>query len=143
MLGIKMQKAVFEGLVFDEADNPAPVVYVGEDPTYVIVDRGFKYHVDARRVDEQVIAAFVEQMQANKSMVSDQIMKMMGKDDLFTKASVDSNLKNADKQMAQLHTTGIPQQAREYLGMMGFRIVIDRHGDIISLTTPSAAESDE
>ncbi|HQX75728.1 MAG TPA: hypothetical protein PLW39_12795 [Thermoflexales bacterium] len=138
-----MQKAVFEGLVFDEAENPIPVVYVGNDPTYVVVDHGFKYHVDAQRVDDQVIAAFVEQMQANKGMVSDAIMKMMGKDDLFTKASVDSSLKNADKQMAQLHTTGIPEQAREYLGMMGFKIVIDRHGDIISLTTPSAAEPEE
>ena len=120
-----MQKAVFEGLVFDETENPAPVVYVGQDPTYVVVDRGFKYHVDAHKVDEQVLAAFVEQMQANKGMVTDQIMKMMGKDDLFTKASVDSSLKNADKQMAQLYTTGIPEQAREYLGMMGFRIVIE------------------
>ena len=47
-----MTKAIFEGLVFDEQNHPATVAYVGSDPTYVIIEDGFRFHVDARSVDD-------------------------------------------------------------------------------------------
>ena len=50
-----MAQALFEGLVFDENDQPANMAFVGNEPTYIVVEDGFKYHVDARIVDEQVL----------------------------------------------------------------------------------------
>lgn len=132
-----MNKALFEGLVSSEFGNAAPVAYVGEEPTYVITEDGFDYHVDARKVDEQVLDFFRQQVQENKGMVSDGMLKMMGKDDLFSKAAVDNSLRNVDKSFAQLFTQGIPEQGRMLLGMLGFKVVINRHGDILRLDMPS------
>lgn len=138
-----MAHALFEGLVFDENDNPANVAFVGGDPTYVITEDGFKYHVDARQVDEQVLRMFQEQVEGNKDMVSQGLMKMLGKDDLFTKASIDSSIRNMDRQIEQIFANGIPEQSRAYLGMLGFRININRHGEIVKLGMPIAPTDEE
>jgi hypothetical protein len=138
-----MQKALFEGLVSDENGNAVGVAYVGEDPTYVVWEDGFKYHVDSRPVDEAVLAVFRDQVKQNEDLVSDSVMKMMGKDDLFTKAAVSSTVKNLDKNFAQLFETGIPEQARQYLGMLGFRVVINRHGDVVNVNMPSSPIDDD
>jgi hypothetical protein len=135
-------KALFEGLVTDENGNAAPVAYVGSEPTYLVVEDGFKYHVDARTVDEQVMRIFAEQLHSNKGEVSAGMLKMLGKDDLFTKISIDNQLKNFDKHVAQLYKTGIPEQGRMYLGMMGFRVVINRHGDLVKLDMPAAPQDE-
>jgi hypothetical protein len=134
-----MNKALFEGLVSDERGNALPVAYVGDEPTYVVTEEGFKYHVDARRVDEQVLASLRQQVKQNEDLVSDGMLKFMGRDDLFTKAAVDNSLRNLDKNMAQLFEQGIPEQARAYLGMLGFRIVISRQGDVVKLDMPASA----
>jgi hypothetical protein len=138
-----MTKAVFEGLVFDDHDHALAVAYVGDEPTYVVLEDGFKYHVDARKVDGQIIASFRGQIEGNQDLVSEGMMKMMGKDDLFTKAAVTSALKNMDKNLAQLFETGIPEQARQYLGMMGFRVTINRHGDVVDINLPATATDEE
>jgi hypothetical protein len=138
-----MTKALFEGLVFDEHNNALPVSYVGNDPTYVIVEDGFKYHVDAQTVDDQVLNAMREQIDQNPDLVGEGMMKMMGKDDLFTKAAVSAAIKNLDKNFVQLKQTGIPTASRQYLGMMGFRVVINRHGDVIDFNMPGIAVDDD
>jgi hypothetical protein len=138
-----MTKAVFEGLVFDDHDHTLAVAYVGDEPTYVVLEDGFKYHVDARKVDEQIIASFRGQIEGNQDLVSEGMMKMMGKDDLFTKAAVTSALKNMEKNLAQLFQTGIPEQARQYLGMMGFRVTINRHGDVVDINLPATTTDEE
>jgi len=133
-----MVKALFEGLVTDENGNALPVAYVGQDPTYVLIEDGFKYHVDARKVDEQVLNAFREQVQQNEALVSEGVLRMLGKDDLFTKIAVDKQIRNLDQHFAQLFEVGIPEQARQYLGMLGFGVVINRHGDVVELKMPAA-----
>lgn len=138
-----MTKAVFEGLVCDEAQHALSVAYVGEDPTYVLREDGFSYHIDARTVDAQIIAVFKEQIGGNQDVVGDGMMKMLGKDDLFTKAAVTSALKNMDKNLEQLYQNGIPEQARQYLGMMGFRVTVNRRGEIVDFNFPSATSDDE
>ena len=136
-----MQKALFEGLVSDENGRQSEVAYVGTDPTYVVEEDGFKYHVDARHVDEQVLDFFRQQVQENKGLVSDGMLKMMGKDDLFTKAAVDNSLRNMDKNFDTLFEQGIPEQARMYLGMLGFHVIINRQGDVVRLDMPSAVDN--
>lgn len=135
-----MRKALFEGLVFDENGNAATVVYVGEEPTYVVVEDGFKFHVDAQPVDSQVLDFIREQVDANRGIVSDGVMKMMGKDDLFSKAAVESNLNNMDKSFAMLFEQGIPEQTRLYLGMLGLKIIINRQGEIVRFDLPTSID---
>lgn len=137
-----MTKAIFEGLVTDENGAPADVVYVGTEPTYVIYEDGFKYHIDARAVDEQVLASFEGHVKENETLISDSVMKLMGKDDLFTKAAVASNVRNFEKTYPQLFENGIPEGARQYLGMLGFHVIINRHGDIVGINMPSSTDEE-
>jgi len=132
------QKALFEGLVFDQAGRTLEVTTVGDEAQYVIDDEGFRRHIDAETVDRQVMQAIQEQVQANKEMVEETMMRMIGSDDLFTKAALDVSIKNMDQVIAR----GIPDDARLWLGMMGFRIVVNLHGEVIDLTMPGVA-SDE
>jgi hypothetical protein len=138
-----MTKAIFEGLVTDEDGTPANVVYVGSEPTYVIYEDGFKYHIDSRKVDEQVLAEFEGHVRDNESLISDSVMKLMGKDDIFTKAAVSSNVRNFEKTYPQLFENGIPEGARQYLGMLGFRVMINRHGDIIGMNMPATTDDEQ
>jgi hypothetical protein len=138
-----MSKAIFEGLVTDENGTPAEVVYVGAEPTYVIYEDGFKYHIDSRKVDEQVLDEFQGHVKDNESLISESVMKLMGKDDIFTKAAVASNVRNFDKTYPQLFENGIPEGARQYLGMLGFRVMINRHGDIVGINMPSATDEEQ
>ena len=132
--------AVFEGLVVDEADRPLQATTVGGEAQYVIDDNGFLRHVDAEAIDRQVIEAIQAQVNANKDMVEEGIMKMIGHDDLFTKAALDVSIKNMD----QILEHGIPQDARQWLGIMGFRIVVNLHGEVVEFKWPGApGESDE
>lgn len=137
-----MSKAVFQGLVFDTDGNPAEVVRVGDSDAYVVVEDGFRYHIDSHRVDEQVMASFAGQVDQNRDVIGEGMMKMLGKDDLFTKVAVDRALKNFGQQAAKVYATGIPEQTRAYLGMLGFRIVIDRHGEVLRVDLPAGPQDD-
>lgn len=126
------RKAVFEGLVMDEASRPLSVKTVGGEAQYVIDDDGFLRHVDAEAIDRQVIEAIQTQVNANKDLVEESIMKMVGRDDLFTKAALDMSIKNMD----QVIEMGIPDDARQWLGMMGFRVVVNLHGEVVEFKWP-------
>ena len=131
-------QAVFEGLVLDETGRPLEVTAVGGEAQYVIDDEGFFRHIDAELVDRQVIHAIQEQVNANKDLVEDAIMKMIGKDDLFTKAALDVSIKNMDQAIAR----GIPEDARMWLGMMGFRVVVNLHGEVVRFDIPSTTDEE-
>lgn len=129
------EKALFEGLVYDEYENLLAVTHVGTEAFYIVDDQGFLRHVNAEEVDRQVLSFFLEQLEDNKDIAVQQALNMLGKDDLFTKAAVDAQLNNVD--MEQIIAQGIPLQAREMLGMLGFRITINLHGQVISINQPS------
>jgi hypothetical protein len=74
--------------------------------------------------------------------LSEQAAKMLGTDDIFSRAMLENQLKNIDQQFDALMNAGIPEEARAYLGMSGFKVVINVHGEIVRLDQPSAA-SDE
>jgi hypothetical protein len=131
--------ALFEGLVYDEAGSPVEIAFIGAEPHYVVMDGDFKRHIAAETVDRQVVEWIQSQALANKELVSEQIMKMMGQEDLFTKAMIDSSLVNMEKMMEQ----GVPEDARMMLGMMGFKVVINVHGEMVDLEAPSQELPDE
>jgi hypothetical protein len=67
---------------------------------------------------------------------------MLGQEDIFTKAMIEQQLKNMDKQFDALMQAGIPEDARAYLGMMGFKVVINVHGEVLRVEQPGTI-SDE
>ena len=132
------QKAVFAGLVVDEENRPVAVVYVGDEPMYVVDDMGFRRHIPSESVDRQVFDFLREQMKGHEDAIGEQTAKMLGQDDLFSRAMIMNQLKQMDKQFDTLLETGIPEDARAYMGMMGFRVVINVHGEVVDVQQPSA-----
>jgi hypothetical protein len=65
---------------------------------------------------------------------------MLGQDDIFTIAILKNQMKNIDQQIDSILETGIPEEVRAYLGMMGMKITINYHGEIINLTLPSKVD---
>lgn len=134
---------LFEGLVFDEDDQIVDVVYVGSDPCYVVDDSGFKRHIPTEQVDRQVLEQMKSIIEGHEDLLSEQAAKILGQDDIFTKAMIESQLKNVDDQFEQLLNTGIPEESRAYMGMTGFKIIINHHGDVLEVEQPSGIEGDE
>lgn len=128
------RQSLFAGLVYDEAGQPVETTFIGQEPYYIIMDGDFKRHVAAEEIDRQVIEWIKQQATANKELVSEQIMKLLGKDDIFTKAMIDSSIMQIDEQVMQ---QGLPEDARLMLGMMGFKIIVDIHGELVRLDMPA------
>ena len=84
-----------------------------------------------------------ELIDGHEGVLSEQTAKMLGQEDIFTRAMIESQLKNIDKQFEALFDTGIPEEGRAYMGMMGFRITIDVHGDVIKIDQPGMVSSDD
>ncbi|HLE14734.1 MAG TPA: hypothetical protein VI776_08300 [Anaerolineales bacterium] len=137
------RRALFEGLVVDEKDQPAPVTYVGDEPCYVVDDDGFLRHIPAEQVDREVLRRMRELIEGHEGAISEQTARMLGQEDIFTRAMIESQLKNIDSQFDTLMETGIPEEGRTYMGMMGFRVRINVHGEVIEFDQPGSIESDE
>ena len=137
------KKPLFAGLIFDEFDNPVGTTYIVEDPCYVVDDAGFRRHIPAEIVDRQVLEMMRELIQGNESMISDQTAKMLGQDDIFSRAMIENQLKNIDSQFDALIEAGIPEEGRAYMGMMGFKIKINVHGEVIDVEQPGAISPDD
>ena len=137
------RKALFAGLVLDEFGNPAETALVGDEPCYVVDDAGFRRHIPAEQVDKQVLGQIADLMKGSEDLISEQTAKMLGQEDVFTKAAIEQQLKNIDKQFDQLMQAGIPEDMRAYLGMMGFKVTINMHGEVLDIDQPGIASDDE
>jgi hypothetical protein len=49
---------------------------------------------------------------------------------------VDASLNNMEANFATLMDRGLPENARAYLGMLGFRVVLNYHGEVERLDQP-------
>jgi len=134
---------LFSGLVVDEFDRPVPVVYVGDEPCYVVDDAGFHRHIPCEQVDRQVLQAMGEMIQGHEDLLADQTAKMLGQDDIFSRALIEKQLKNLDQQFEAVLKTGIPEEGRAYMGMMGFRVRINVHGEVIEVQQPGMIAPDD
>lgn len=130
--------AFFEGLVEVEDGAPVTVATVGGASYYVIDDQGFRRHVEAAQVDRIVLAQFMQQLQERPDEASQAMLRMLGQDDLFTKAMVDSTIRNID--LDQVVVQQLPPEAQQWLGMLGFRVIIDLHGEVVRVDMPAAPE---
>lgn len=136
------RQPLFPGLVFDEFDHPAEVAYVGEEPCYVVNDAGFRRHIPSEQVDLQILEVMKSQITGNEETLTKQTAKMLGQEDIFSRALILNQLKNLDKQFELLLNSGIPEEGRAYLGMMGFKVIIDVHGEVIRIEQPGIASTD-
>jgi len=136
------RQPLFAGLVVDESDRLAETAHVGDEPCYVVDDYGFRRHIPSEQVDRVVLSQIASLMKGSEDLISEQTAKMIGQEDLFTKAAIEQQLKNIDKQFEQLMQAGIPEDMRAYLGMVGFKIVINVHGEVLKVEQPGTA-SDE
>ncbi|MDR3578218.1 MAG: hypothetical protein P4L50_30520 [Anaerolineaceae bacterium] len=133
-------KALFSGLIVDENENPVEVTYVGDEPMYVVNDAGFRRHIPAETVDRQVLNMMKDQIKGNEDIIGEQTAKMLGQEDLFSRAMIQNQIKQIDQQFDQLMQSGIPEEGRAYMGMMGFKIVINLHGEVIRLDQPGVID---
>jgi hypothetical protein len=143
VVGALRKRALFEGLVFNQAGEPAEFKIVGGEPFYVILDAGFRRHVEAEVVDRQVLDWLRNEIMSNKELVTEGAMSVLGQDDLFTKAMIESSIENVDRQMEALQEQGLPQDARAWLGMLGFRVVVNVHGEVVGLDAPAAGSVED
>lgn len=137
------RQPLFAGLVNDENNAPVGVSYVGGEPCYVVNDAGFKRHIPSEQVDRQVLIIMKEQVKGHEDILSEQTARMLGQEDIFTLAMIQNQLKNIDQQLEALLENGIPESGRAYMGMMGFRIIINVHGDVIRVEQPGAQSGEE
>jgi hypothetical protein len=133
-------KPLFRGLVVDEYDRPAEVAYVGDEPCYVIDDNGFRRHIPSDDVDRAVLRLMGEMVQGNEDLLAEQAAKMLGQDDIFSRALLINQLKNLDAQFENVLQVGFPDESLAYLGMMGLKIRINIHGEVIEFQQPGVID---
>jgi hypothetical protein len=135
---------LFKGLIFDENDQPVEVIDVGDEPCYVVNDAGFRRHIPSEQVDRQVLLLMGNMIEGHEDELAEQTAKMLGQVDIFSKALIENQLKNLDQQFEAVLKTGIPEEGRAYMGMMGFRIKINVHGEVLEVNQPGTiAPEDE
>ena len=136
-------KALFAGLVVDEFDRTVSLVNVGDEPCYVVDDAGFHRHIPAEQIDRQVLDSMRESIEGHEDLLTDQTAKMLGQDDIFSRAMIEQQIRNLDQQFGNLMQTGLPEEMRAYLGMMGFRIRINVHGEVLEVEQPGMIADDD
>jgi len=134
---------LFAGLVIDEFDRVVESAMVGSEPCYVIDDDGFRRHIPAEDIDRQVLAKMGELIEGHEDVLGEQTAKMMGQDDIFSRAMIQQQLENIEEQFEKIIESGIPEEGRSYMGMMGFKIIVDVHGEVLRLDQPSGLPEDE
>lgn len=135
--------ALFEGLISDENGQPVTVAYIGDEPCYVVDDQGFLRHIPSMQVDRQVLDLMHQMVEGHEDSISQEAAKMLGQDDIFSIAMMANQLRQMESQFENLFQTGIPEEARAYLGMTGFQIIIDVHGEVIEVQQPGIVAGDD
>lgn len=137
------RQALFPGLVFDEYDRPLEIGWIGNEPAYVIDDAGFRRHVPSEQIDNVVLGEMKKLIQGNEDFISREAAKMVGAEDLFSKAIIENQLKNIDKQFEMLFEVGIPEEMRAWLGMIGFKVVVNYRGEVIEVRQAGGAGGED
>lgn len=131
------QRALFQGLVIDEQGGAVDVTILGDEAFYIVDDAGFKRHIESEFVDRQVLDLIFDMIEGHENIISENTMRMLGQEDIFTKAAIEQSLKRADEQFENLLQTGIPEDMLTWLGMMGFQVRIDFRGQVIEIVQPA------
>ncbi len=138
-----VQRPLFADLVFSEDGEVVRAVDIGGVPHYAIPHAGFLRHVEAAYVDRQIVGLLKERFLAMRDMIAEGVVHLLGRDDLFTRASIDHAIGNMDR-LLESGSVDV-DELRTALWMMKFRVTVDVHGDVVELVVPEggAEEGDE
>ena len=137
------QHPLFPGLIFDENDQPLETETVGQESFYIVDDNGFRRYVPSADVDRQIWEIFTKGVEGNEDLLSTKTAEMIGKDDLLTVAMIKSAMKDFGNQLDELMRVGIPKDALKMFGMLGYKFVVNVHGELIHINTLSESCEDE
>ncbi|MGD8457386.1 MAG: hypothetical protein PVF83_13475 [Anaerolineales bacterium] len=137
------REPLFAGLVVDEYDRPVTFALVGDEPMYVVDDAGFNRHIPSEQVDRAVLQQMADMIEGHEDELSKQAATMMGQDDIFSQAILENQLLNIDERFDELLQAGIPEEGRAYLGMAGFKVRINLHGELLEIVQPGVVDPEE
>ena len=140
---MKRREPLFAGLVVDEYDNSVGTAEVGDEPMYVVDDQGFRRHIPADQIDRAVLQQMGDMIKGHEDLLSEQAARMLGTEDIFSKALLEKQFENIEKQFDQILEAGIPEEGRAYLGMSGFKIRINIHGELLEVVQPGRIDPEE
>ncbi|MDY6877554.1 MAG: hypothetical protein SWK90_15335 [Chloroflexota bacterium] len=129
-----IRRALFADLVFNEEDQPAKAIYVGEVPHYAVPDGDFLRHVEADYVDRQIVTLLQECILSMRDIVTEGVVRMLGQEDLFTQASIEHAIENMDRILEPGNVD--VDELRTALWMLKFRAIVNVHGDVVRLDVP-------
>ena len=127
-------RALFADLVFSQAGQIAEVVEIGGVPHYAVPDEGFLRHVEAERIDRQIVEALQERMLGMRDLIADGVAHMLGDEAIFARPAVEQALENLDR-ILEPGAVDV-DELRTALWMAKFRAVVDVHGDLVELDIP-------
>ncbi len=130
------REPLFAGLVVDEYDRPVEVGQVGGEPCYIVDDDGFRLHIAAEQVDRQVLHYLRSLVAGHEGLLAQQAAQMLNIEDPFSLAALEQQFKNLDEHLEPLLQMGLPDEVRAYLGMAGFRVRINIHGEVLEVLLP-------
>ncbi len=136
------REPLFAGLIVDEYDNPVGTAHIGDEPMYVVDDQGFRRHIPAEQIDRAVLSEMGELIKGHEDVLSEQAAQMLGAEDIFSKAILTKQFENIEEQFDKVLEAGIPEEGRAYLGMSGFKIRINLHGELLEVVQPGMIDPD-
>jgi hypothetical protein len=134
---------LFDGLVFSEDGKLLIAAQVGDEPFYVLNDAGFLRHIRAREVDESILRWLWEQIRGHEKELAEQAARMTGQEDLFSRAVLQQTLAHPEAHLDEIFRQGLPESTRMWMGMMGFRAVVDVHGELVRVEQPARTTDEE
>jgi hypothetical protein len=138
-----MAESLFLGLVFSEDGKQLSAAHVGDEPFYIFDDSGFQRHIRARDVDEAILRWLWEQIRGHERELAEQAARMTGQEDLFSRAVLQHSLAHPEAYVEEIFRHGLPEETRMWMGMMGFRAVVNVHGDLLRVEQPARAADDD
>ena len=115
---------------------------MGQDAFYVVDDDGFRRHIPSEQVDRQILAVMQEGVLSNREAVVEGMLGYLGKEDLFTKAAIETSIGQMGEQMEQLLNVGLPEDARQCSDLWASAWRFDVHGEVVKLDMPGEIEGE-
>jgi hypothetical protein len=138
-----VNEPLFLGLIFSEGGKPLSSTRVGEEAFYVLDDAGFLRHIRARPVDESILRWLWEQIRGHESELAAQAARMTGQEDVFSRAVLQNSLAHPEAYLEEIFRQGLPESTRLWMGMMGFRAIVNVHGELLRVDQPSRAADED
>ncbi len=132
------RRALFTDLVFNEEGQPVKEVYIGGAPHYAVPDGDFMRHVEAERVDRQIVEMMKERILPLQDVIVEGMIQMMGQEDLFTRPAIEHAIENMDRILEPGNVD--VDELRTALWMTKFRATVNVHGEVVHLEIPGLDE---